>query len=79
MAGLAPACVREPAPEAAPEISEVPKTRKAKVALVSPTPPSYNGAFTAVWVAVTFGVLALGAVILVGSQIRMTNHVQSLA
>jgi O-antigen ligase len=79
IAGLALACVREPAPEAAPEPSEAPKTRKAKASAVSRTPQRYDGPSTPVWVPVTGGVLALGAVILVGSQIGLTNQVQSIS
>ena len=79
VAGLALACAREPAPEAAPEPSEAPKTRKAKAASVSRTPQRYDGPSTPVWVPVTGGVLALGAVILVGSQIGLTNQVQSIS
>ena len=79
VAGLALACAREPAPEAAPEPSEAPKTRKAKAAAVSRTPQRYDGPSTPVWVPVTGGVLALGAVILVGSQIGLTNQVQSIS
>ena len=79
VAGLALACVREPAPETAPEPSEAPKTRKAKAASVSRTPKRYDGPSTPVWVPVTGGVLALGAAILVGSQIGLTNQVQSIS
>jgi O-antigen ligase len=79
VAGLALACVGEPAPEAAPEPSEVPKTRKAKAAAVSRAPKKLDGPSTPVWVPVTGGVLALGAVILVGSQIGLTNQVQSIS
>ena len=79
VAGLALACAREPAPEAAPEPSEAPKTRKAKAASASRTPQRYDGPSTPVWVPVTGGVLALGAVILVGSQIGLTNQVQSIS
>jgi O-antigen ligase len=79
VAGLALACVREPAPEEAPEPAETPKTRKAKAAAVSRTPQKYDGPSTPVWVPVTGGVLALGAVILVGSQIGLTNQVQSIS
>jgi hypothetical protein len=79
VAGLALACVREPAPEAAPKPSEAPKTRKAKAAAISRTPQRYDGPSTPVWVPVTGGVLALGAVILVGSQIGLTNQVQSIS
>jgi hypothetical protein len=79
VAGLALACVREPAPEDAPEPSYAPKTRKAKAAAVSRAPQRYDGPSTPVWVPVTGGVLALGAVILVGSQIGLTNQVQSIS
>jgi hypothetical protein len=79
VAGLALACVREPAPEAAPEPTEAPKTRKAKAASVSRTPKKLDGPSTPVWVPVTGGVLALGAAILVGSQIGLTNQVQSIS
>jgi O-antigen ligase len=79
VAGLALACVQEPAPEAAPEPSEAPKTRKAKAAAVSRTPKRIDGPSTPVWVPVAGGVLALGAVILVGSQIGLTNQVQSIS
>ena len=79
VAGLALACVREPAPEAVPEPSEAPKTRKAKAASVSRTPKKYDGPSTPAWVPVTGGVLALGAAILVGSQIGLTNQVQSIS
>jgi len=79
VAGLALACVREPAPETAPEPSEAPKTRKAKAASVSRSPQRYDGPSTPVWVPVTGGVLALGAVILVGSQIGLANQVQSIS
>ncbi len=79
VAGLALACSREPAPEAAPEPAEPPKTRKAKAAAVSRAPKKLDGPSTPVWVPVTGGVLALGAVILVGSQIGLTNQVQSIS
>lgn len=79
VAGLALACVRESAPEAPPEPSEAPKTRKAKAAAVSRTPERFTGPSTPVWVSVTGGVLALGAVILVGSQIGLTNQVQTIS
>jgi hypothetical protein len=79
VAGLALACAREPAPEATPEPSEVPKTRKAKAAAVSRTPEKLDGPATPVWVPVTGGVLALMAAILVGSQIGLTNQVQTIS
>ena len=80
VAGLALACAREPAPEAAPEPSEAPRTRKAKAAAVSRTPQLYDGPpSTPVWVPVSGGVLALAAVILVGSQIGLTNQVQAIS
>jgi O-antigen ligase len=79
VAGLALACVREPAPETAPDPAEVPKTRKAKASAVSRAPKNLDGPSTPVWVPVTGGVLALGAVILVGSQIGLTNQVQSIS
>jgi O-antigen ligase len=79
VAGLALALAREPLPEVAPEPSEVPKTRKAKAAAVSRTPKKFDGPSTPVWVPVTGGVLALAAAILVGSQISLTNQVQSIS
>jgi hypothetical protein len=79
VAGLTLACVREPAPEAAPEPSEAPKTRKAKAAAVTRAPKKLDGPSTPVWAPVTGGVLALGAVILVGAQIGLTNQVQSIS
>lgn len=79
VAGLALACAREPVPLAAPEPAATPKTRKAKAAAVSRTPQKFDGPSTPVWVPVTGGVLALGAVVLVGSQIGLTNQVQSIS
>jgi hypothetical protein len=79
VAGLALACAREPVPEVAQETSEVPKTRKAKAAAISRTPKTLDAPSTPVWVPVTGGVLALGAAILVGSQIGLTNQVQSIS
>ncbi len=79
VAGLALACAREPLPDAAPEPTEAPKTRKAKAAAVSRTPKQFDGPSTPVWVPVTGGVLALGAAILVGSQIGLTNQVQTIS
>jgi len=79
VAGLALACAREPALELVPEISEVPKTRKAKAASVSRTPKQFDSPSTPIWVPATGGVLALGAAILVGSQIGLTNQVQSIS
>jgi O-antigen ligase len=78
VAGLALACARESVVEVAPESVEAPKTRKAKAASVSRTPKKFDGPSTPVWVPVTGGVLALGAAILVGSQIGLTNQVQSI-
>lgn len=79
VAGLSLACAREPAPDSAPEPLEAPKTRKAKAAAISQTPQRHGGSSTPVWVPVTGGVLALGAAILVGSQIGLTNQVQTIA
>ncbi len=79
VAGLALALAREPLPEVVEEPVEVPKTRKAKAVAVSRTPKKLDGPSTPVWVPVTGGVLALGAVILVGSQIGLTNQVQSIS
>ncbi len=79
VAGLALACAREPIAEVAPEPLEAPKTRKAKAASVSRTPKKFDGPSTPVWVPVTGGVLALGAAILVGSQIGLTNQVQTIS
>jgi hypothetical protein len=79
VAGLALACAREPVPQVSPETAEVPKTRKAKAAAVSRTPKKLDGPSTRLWVPVTGGVLALGAAILVGSQIGLTNQVQSIS
>ena len=79
VAGLALACAREPVPEAAPDPAAAPKTRKAKAAAVSRTPQKFDGPSAPVWVPVTGGVLALGATILVGSQIGLTNQVQSIS
>jgi O-antigen ligase len=78
VAGLALACAREPVAEVAPEPTEAPKTRKAKAASVSRTPKKFDGPSTPVWVPVTGGVLALGAAILVGTQIGLTNQVQTI-
>jgi O-antigen ligase len=78
VAGLALALAREPAPEAVPEPSEVPRTRKAKAAAQSRTPRQIDGPTTPVWVPVTGGVLALAAAVLVGSQIGLTNQVQTI-
>jgi O-antigen ligase len=78
VAGLALALAREPLPEVTPEPSEVPKTRKAKAAAISRTPKQFDGPSTPVWVPVTGGALALGAAILVGTQIGLTNQVQSI-
>jgi O-antigen ligase len=79
VAGLALALAREPLPEVVEEPAEVPKTRKAKAAAISRTPKKLNGPSTPVWVPVTGGVLALSAAILVGSQIGLTNQVQSIS
>jgi O-antigen ligase len=79
VAGLALALAREPLPEVVEEPAEVPKTRKAKAAAISRTPKKLDGPSTPFWVPVTGGVLALGAVILVGSQISLTNQVQSIS
>jgi O-antigen ligase len=79
VAGLALALAREPLPEVVEEPTEVPKTRKAKAAAISRTPKKLDGPPTPVWVPVTGGVLALGAAILVGSQIGLTNQVQSIS
>jgi O-antigen ligase len=79
VAGLALALAREPLPEVVEEPAEVPKTRKAKAAAISRTPKKLDGPSTPVWVPVTGGVLALGAAILVGSQIGLTNQVQSIS
>jgi len=79
VAGLALALAREPLPEVVEEPAEVPKTRKAKAAAISRTPKKLDGPPTPVWVPVTGGVLALGAAILVGSQIGLTNQVQSIS
>jgi O-antigen ligase len=78
VAGLALACAREPVAEVAPEPVEAPKTRKAKAASVSRTPKKFDGPSTPVWVPVTGGALALGAAILVGTQIGLTNQVQTI-
>ena len=80
VAGLALAVAREPLPQPARDPAEAPpKTRKAKAAAVSRTPKAYDQPSTPVWVPVTGGVLALGAAILVGSQIGLTNQVQSIS
>jgi O-antigen ligase len=79
VAGLALALARESLPEVVEEPAEVPKTRKAKAAAISRTPKKLDGPSTPVWVPVTGGVLALGAAILVGSQIGLTNQVQSIS
>ncbi len=78
VAGLALALAREPLPKVVEEPAEVPKTRKAKAAAISRTPKKLDGPSTPVWVPVTGGVLALMAAILVGSQIGLTNQVQSI-
>ena len=78
VAGLALACAREPVAEVAPEPTEAPKTRKAKAAAVSRTPKKFDGPSTPVWVPVTGGALALGAAILVGTQIGLTNQIQTI-
>lgn len=77
VAGLALACAREPVTEVAPEPAEAPKARKATA--VSRTPKKFDGTSTPVWVPVTGAVLALGATILVGTQIGLTNQVQSIS
>jgi O-antigen ligase len=79
VAGLALACAREALPEATPEPSESPKTRKAKAAGISRTPKKLDGPSAPVWVPATGGVLALMAAILVGSQIGLTNQVQTIS
>jgi hypothetical protein len=78
VAGLALALAREPRPEVAEESAEVPKNRKAKAASVSRAPKKLDGPTTPVWVPVTGGVLALGVIILVGTQMSLTNQVQSI-
>jgi O-antigen ligase len=77
--GLALALAREPLPEVAVEAVEVPKTRKAKAAAISRTPNRLDVTSTPVWVPLTGGVLALGAAILVGTQIGLTNQVQTIS
>ncbi len=79
VAGLALALAREPLPAVVEEPAEAPKTRKAKAAAISRTPKKIDGPSTPIWVPVTGGVLALGAAILVGSQIGLTNQVQSIS
>jgi O-antigen ligase len=79
VAGLALALAREPLPAVVEEPAEAPKTRRAKAAAISRTPKKIDGPSTPVWVPVTGGVLALGAAILVGSQIGLTNQVQSIS
>jgi O-antigen ligase len=79
VAGLALALAREPLPEVVEEPAEAPRTRKAKAAAVSRTPKKFEVPSTPVWVPVTGGVLALGAAILVGSQIGLTNQVQTIS
>ncbi len=79
VAGLALALAREPRPEVAEESAEAPKTRKAKAASVSRAPKKLDGPSTPVWVPVTGGILALGAIILVGTQMSLTNQVQSIS
>ncbi len=79
VAGLALALAREPVAVAAPEPDAAPKTRKAKAAAASRTPRNFDGPSTPVWVPVTGGILALGAAILVGSQIGLTNQVQTIS
>lgn len=79
VAGLALACAREPRSIAMTEPAEVPKTRKAKAASVSRKPQRYDAPSTPLWVPVTGGVLALAVAILVGSQIGLTNQVQTIS
>jgi hypothetical protein len=79
VAGLALALAREPLPEVVEEPAQAPRTRKAKAAAVSRTPKKFDGPSTPVWVPATGGVLALGAAILVGSQIGLTNQVQTIS
>jgi O-antigen ligase len=79
VAGLALALAREPLPAVVEEPAEAPKTRKAKAAAISRTPKKIDGPSTPIWVPATGGVLALGAAILVGSQIGLTNQVQSIS
>jgi O-antigen ligase len=78
VAGLAVAAAREPLPKAASEETPAPQTRKAKAKSVSRSPVALDGPMTPVWVPVTGGVLALGAVILVGAQIGAAGAVQNL-
>lgn len=78
VAGLAIAAAREPLPKVASGETPAPQTRKAKAKSVSRSPVALDGPKTPVWVPVTGGVLALGAVILVGAQIGAAGAVQSL-
>ncbi len=79
VAGLALAQAREPLPEVVEEAAAVPKTRKAKAPSVSRMPKKFDGPSTPVWVPVTGGLLALCAAILVGTQIGLTNQVQTIS
>ncbi len=79
IAGLALALSREPVPETAPEPSEAPKTRKAKVAATSRTPKRFDEPSAPVLVPVVGGALGLAAAILVGTQIGLTNQIQSIS
>ena len=79
VAGLALACTREPAPLAAPESSAPTKSRKAKATAVSRIPHPPQAPSAPVWLPVTGGVLSVAAVILVGSQIGLTNEVQAIS
>lgn len=79
VAGLALACIREPSPDTAPPVQAQPKTRKVKAAAVSRTARNFDEPSTPLWVPVTGGVLALGAAVLVGTQINLVNQVQTIS
>ena len=79
MAGLAIACAREPRPEASEDPAPKPTTSKAKAARVGRDPHRFDGPSTPAWIPITGAVLALGPAILVGSQIGLTNQIQSIS
>ena len=77
--GLALACAREPGFPESPASEAAPVTRKAKAASLAKRPSRGASTNTPIWVPLTGGALALFAAILVGSQIALTNQIQTIS